>query len=319
MPKKKLRKKSIKKRIKLPKKKEIFREEIIKEDVIKKIAIKMFGRFADKYAAYFLPIKESLTSADMRILFRTYVSLMLFSSFLTFSVIFAITLLFSMILRIDLIFAILGLLIIPSFFASITFFLIYSYPVSVKETRKRDIEANLPFALTHMAAIAESGAPPLTIFKILSQFEEYGEVTKEAGKIRRDVEVFGLDALSALKDRVQKTPSSSFRDILQGILTTIQSGGDVKSYLMEEAKKSMFDYTVKKEKYNQLLSVYADLYTALLLAAPMIFIVVLSMLAVFRGNMFNLSLNEILNIGILSLAFMNMIFLTFLHITQPKM
>jgi flagellar protein FlaJ len=212
----------------------------------------------------------------------------------------------------------LGLFIIPSLFSSITFLLIYSYPVSVRQTRKRDIDANLPFALTHMAAVAESGAPPFTIFKILAEFEEYGEISKEAARIKRDVEVFGLDALSALRERVQKTPSKKFQYILQGLLSTIQSGGDIKTYLMEESKKSMFDYAIKKEKYNQLMSIYADLYTALLLAAPMIFIVVLSMLAVLGGNFFNLSIQEIMNIGIITLVFLNMVFITFLHITQPS-
>lgn len=314
MSRKKSKKKTVKTKIKILKK-----EEVIKEEFVKKIAIKTFGKTVDRFSNYFLPIKESLIMADLRILFRTYLSLMFFSTFLTFVLTFIITFVFSIFLGLPSTFVGLGLFIIPSLFASITFFLIYTYPVSIMESRKRDIDANLPFAITHMSAIAESGAPPLTIFKILSMFKEYGEIAKEAGKIKRDVEVFGLDALSALRDRIQKTPSSKFKEILQGILTTLQSGGNIRSYLMEESKKSMFEYTVNKEKYNELLTVYADLYTSLLLAAPTIFIIVLSMLAALGGNIFNLTIEQVMNIGILSLMFLNMVFLTFLHITQPKM
>lgn len=319
MPKRKSKKKT-KKKIKIPKIKLSTEEQVVvQEDFVKKISINFFGRLADKYSENFIPIKESLIAADLRILFRTYLTLMFFSTFLTFGVTFFFTLISLLILRVHVLFIALGVIIIPSLFASITFLLVYSYPVSIRETRKRDIEANLPFALTHMAAVAESGAPPLTIFKILSQFEEYGEISKEAGRIKRDVEIFGLDALSALKERIQKTPSQKFQDILQGMLTSIQSGGDIRSYLAEESKKAMFDYAIRKEKNNELMSVYADLYTALLLAAPMIFIVVLSMLAILGGNIFNLGIQQIMDIGIVVLAFLNMAFLTFLHITQSNL
>jgi flagellar protein FlaJ len=211
------------------------------------------------------------------------------------------------------------LIVMPLFFSSIVFLLIYIYPVSITENRKRDIEANLPFAMTHMSAVAESGAPPLTIFKILAQFKEYGEVAKEAEKITRNVEVFGLDQLSVLRDRSMKSPSPSFRAILQGILSTIQTGGNLRTYLAEESSKAMFEYTLRREKYNQLLSTYADLYTALLVAAPMIFIVVISTLSVIGGNIFGLSLEFIMILGIGLLALLNMMFLVFIQMTQPKM
>jgi flagellar protein FlaJ len=229
------------------------------------------------------------------------------------------TLLFVINFKLNLIFALFGLLIVPLFFASLTFFMIFVYPFSVSQTRRRDIEANLPFALTHMAAVSESGAPPLTIFKILSKFSEYGELSKEADKIARNVELFGLDEISALKESANKTSSPELKDVLEGMIVTIQSGGSLKSYLIEESGKAMFEYTIKREKYNQLLSTYADIYTALLIAAPMIFIVVLAALNIMGGNMFGFTIQELMIIGTLALATLNLIFLTFLSLTQPKM
>jgi len=324
MPKKKSKKTKIKKRIEEVKvKTRIVRPKIKRpmeiETPLKKIAIKMFGRLADKYSKYFLALKESLLMADAKILFRTYLSLMFFITFITFLLTFLMTLVFSIYLKLDIIFTIIGLIVLPSFFASITLFLIYAYPVSTTQTRRRDIDANLPFALTHMAAVAQSGAPPITIFKILSKFEEYGEISKEAGKITRDVEVFGLDATSALREIFLKCPSSKFKDVLQGILTTIQSGGNLRAYLMEESGKAMFEYTVKRERYNQLLSVYLDLYTALLIAAPMVFIITLSILSTLGGGILGFTIDQLTNLGVIGLLFLNMVFLTFIHVTQPKL
>ena len=290
-----------------------------KFDFLKKLAIRLFGKISDRFSNDFQPLKEALVTANSRVLFRTYLSIAFFFSFIIFIFTFLLTLFTSIYLKLNIIFTIFGLMIVPAFFALLNFFIIFIFPFSTTQSRKRDIEANLPFALTHMAAISESGAPPLTIFKILSKFNEYGEISKEAREIARNVEVFGLDELSALKQNAEKSPSSDFKDILEGIITTIQSGGSLSSYLIEESGKAMFEYTIKREKYNEVLSTYADVYTALLVAAPMIFIVVLAALNMMGGTMFGFTVQELMILGTIGLATLNVIFLTFLCLTQPKM
>ena len=76
---------------------------------------------------------------------------------------------------------------------------------------------------------------------------------------------------------------------------------------------------IEREKYNQLIAAYADLYTALLVAAPMIFIVVISTLSVIGGNIFGLGLQDTMTFGLGILTFLNIIFLLFIQLTQPKM
>jgi len=302
----------------MPKKKtEKIKEE--KYDPLKKVAIRFFGKLSDKFSNSFLPLKEALVTARARVLFRTYLSIAFFFSFIIFAFTFLLTLVTSIFIKLSILFALFGLIAVPSFFASLTFFILFIYPFSITQSRKRDIDANLPFALTHMAAISESGAPPLTIFKILSQFKEYGELSKEAAEITRNVEIFGLDEISALRESVEKSPSSELKDVLEGIITAIQSGGSLKSYLIEESGKAMFEYAIKREKYNQLLSTYADIYTALLIAAPMIFVVVLAALNIMGGSMFGFTIQELMILGTVALATLNLIFLAFLCLTQPKM
>jgi flagellar protein FlaJ len=286
---------------------------------LKMLAIKMFGRLSDKFSDSFESLKQALVTSNARVLFRTYLSLTFFTAFVTFIATFIMTLLFVVTFRLDFIFSLIGLLIVPLFFSSITFFSVFVYPFSVSQSRKTDIEANLPFALTHMAAISESGAPPLTIFKILAKFNEYGELSKEANEIARNVELFGLDEISALKESANNSSSSLFKDVMEGMIVAIQSGGSLKAFLVEEANRAMLEYTIKREKYNEVLSTYADIYTALLIAAPMIFIVVLAALNIMGGGMFGFTIQELMVLGTLALATLNMIFLTFLSLTQPKM
>ncbi|MBN2202628.1 MAG: type II secretion system F family protein [Candidatus Aenigmarchaeota archaeon] len=286
---------------------------------VKMLAIKCCGKYADLYSKEFYMLKEYLIMSDVKILYRTFLSLLFFSTILAFAITFAATFIFAIVARLGIMLFLMGIFVMPLFISSLTFLLIFAYPMSVAESKKRDIEANLPFAMTHMSAIAESGAPPLTIFRILAQFKEYGEISKEAEKITRNVKEFGLDELSAIRDRATKSPSPVLRSIFQGMLSTIQTGGDIRSYLKDEAGKTMFDYTLKREKYNEVLSTYADLYTALLVAAPMIFIVVISTLSVIGGSVMGLSLETTMTLGLGSLIVLNMIFLAFIQLTQPKM
>ena len=286
---------------------------------LKSPAIKIFGRLADKYADYFKTIKESLYKADAKILFRTYLSIVFFLTSFVFILSFLVTLAFSIYLGLDILETILGLIILPTLFSLIIFFMYYLYPITSAQKRKNDIESNLPFALNHMAAIAGSGVPPRVMFKVISRFKEYGEISKEANKITRNVEVFGMDEMTSIKEVASKSPSSSFKDFLQGILTTIQIGGSLNSFLKEESEKAMFDYRIRRNKYVQQLEIYADIYTAVLIAAPLIFIIMLPVLSIMQGNLFGLDITELINVGLISLAALNLIFLMFLQVTQPKM
>ncbi|NIO44532.1 MAG: hypothetical protein GTN36_03195 [Candidatus Aenigmarchaeota archaeon] len=311
-------KKSKKRRVK-KQTKEIKKEKVRDYHFLKAPAIKLFGRRADKYSDYFKILKISLYRADAKILFRTYLAIVFFLTTFVYIVSFLITLAFSMFLGLGILQIIFGLLVLPTLFSLITFSSYYIYPISSAQRRKSDIESNLPFALNHMSAIAGSGVPPRVMFRVISRFKEYGEISREANKIRRNVEVFGMDEMTSIKEVASKSPSPIFKDFLQGILTTIQTGGNLNNFLKEEAEKAMFDYRIRRNKYVQQLTIYADFYTALLIAAPLVFIIMLPVLSIMQGELFGFGINELINIGLISLTGLNIIFLTFLQLTQPKM
>ncbi len=286
---------------------------------LKRLAILTFGWLTDKYASRFKKLKYFLISSNARILFRTYVSLMFFFSFIIFLFSLVATIVFIIFLRITDIALIAGLFTFPIVFTALTFFLLYVYPTSLAQKRKSDIESNLPFVIIHMSAIAGSGVPPRTIFKVLSEFKEYGEISKEAENVSRNISVFGLDEITALKEVINRSPSPVFKDLLQGILTTIQTGGNLRSYLKEEAEKALFEYSLKRNKYSQILSVYADVYTALLIAAPLILISILAVLNLIGGTIFGLTIGSLINFGLILLVVLNFVFLAFIHFTQPRL
>ena len=61
----------------------------------------------------------------------------------------------------------------------------------------------------------------------------YGEVSREVSRIVRDVEYAGMDLRSALSNAVELSPSENYKEFLHGLITVIDSGGDVRMYLEE--------------------------------------------------------------------------------------
>lgn len=301
--------------------KKIVKKELPKDKLLflKSISIKLFGNMVDKNIAQFNELKQKYMIADIGILFRTYLAIMFFLPVLIF-ISSAIIVAFScFLLKSNTALAIIWTIIVSGILSSTTILALYTYPIIIARKRKTDIEANLPFAINHMSAIASSGAPPYLIFKILSNFKEYGEISRQSSKIVRDIDFFGLDEISALRERINKTPSPQFRELLEGLLATIHAGGSLKNYLNQESEKALFDYRLSRERYSELLSVYADIYTALLIAAPLLFIAILSVLSIVGGNIFGMPIDETMKIGIFGvIPVLNVLFLLFIHITQPK-
>jgi len=274
--------------------------------------VRHFGRL-------FSPMKEEMRSSNISVLFEIYVGKMITFSLIAFLGVFS---------GASLVFMFFGQGIFPSLAtglvgglaASATVVTIYhTYPFQKIKSKKSSIEANQPFAQNHMAAISASGVPPFVIFKLLANIPEYGEVSKESGRIVRNVDKFGMDMISAIKNVADRTPSEEFKQFLYGIVATIDTGGDLKKYLDNSARDSLFNYRLRREKYMQTLSTYADFYTAVLIAAPLFFVSVLSVMSMIGGSVMGLSIPDLMRLGIFVLIpVTNIAFIAFINFTQPS-
>jgi len=283
-------------------------------------ATSIFGGLADKYSKYFTFVKDSLPRANMRIPFRTYMSmtfLMATISFLTG--ILAVVMSLS-IIPLSIFQKIMYAFFVPILIGLITFFILVFNPYQKTLSRRRNIETNLPFVLTHMGAVAESGVPPYVIFKLISQFDEYGEIAKEMGKIVNNIDAFGIDPLTAVREIADKSPSDSFKQLLMGFVSTTESGGDIKTFLKNAGQQALFEWRIKREKFLQQLSTYAEFYTGLLIAAPLFIIALFAVLNLVQGNFAGYNILDLMKLTIyLVVPLMNGMFLLFLRGMEVEM
>ncbi len=281
--------------------------------------VKVLGKYGTRrFGANLAPLKEEITKSNLSILFEMYVGRMILFSIIAFVATF-----FGVMIS----FTILGAGFLLTLFAAILasiavafgmMTVYHSYPFQLLTSKKKSIEANLPFAANHMSAIAASGVPPFVTFKLMSNIPEYGEIANESKRIVRNVDTFGMDVVSAMRNVADRSPSADFRRLIYGVVSTIETGGDLKTYLESSAKEALFDYRIKREKYMQTLSTYADFYTAVLIAAPLFFVSVLSVMSLVGGEVFGLDIPIAMRLGVyVMIPLMNIMFLLFIHFTQP--
>ncbi|MFB6075662.1 MAG: type II secretion system F family protein [Candidatus Aenigmatarchaeota archaeon] len=307
----------------------------------KKMAVRICGGLGNETIDFFKSIKRPLDQSNIKILFRTYVSIIIFSSILTFiSLSLTVLIVFYFLLEFNLVWVLSGSFLAGMTGSMVAFFLMYFYPIQKASHRKKSIVTNLPFAINHMAAVASSGVPPYIIFKLLTEFKEYGEISMEAKKVVRNIDTFGQDITSSIRQVADESPSREFSEFLKGIVSTVETGGNLEKYLKNRAKEALFNYKLKREEYMESLSTYADFYTAVLIAAPLFLIALLAVMNMLEGQFGGISLSTtcpegvslslqsvitgtcslgIMELGVyLFIPLLNTIFIAFIHFTQPE-
>lgn len=269
---------------------------------------------------YFKPLSLELKKANLDILTEAYVSMIFLSTTIAFilSIFISLVILFlgfasgSGISSSIIAAAILIPLIIPI----ITFVSIYFYPSTEKSSIAKRIDQELPFAVIHMSAISGSGIAPSEIFRIIGLSKEYPFLKKEVRKILNQLNLYGYDLVTALTNVSKTTPSNKFAELLSGLSTTINSGGDLQEFFQKRAETLLLDYRLEREKYTKTAETFMDVYISIVIAAPMILMVLLIIMSAAHLAM-SFTPVQITLLLIFAISLLNIIFLVMLQNKQP--
>ena len=282
----------------------------ISNQFVEKLTIKL----TSNYPQFFQELSYSLKVSGIKILSKTYISIMIFLTICSSMFFFLLALAF---LKDFILFRIAKALMLSLVLAISTFFAVYYYPLITANSIKGKIKNDLPFVIIHMAAVAGSGAQPISMFNLILSSEEYQGIKGEIKKIVNYVNLFGYDLSTALKAVASATPSKEFKELLNGIVTTIETGGSLKEYLDAKAEDALTTYRLDRKKYVETVATYSDVYTGLLIAAPLLFFVTLAIIQGIGGAIGGISANTIATVGtFLVIPLFNLGFIIFLNTIQ---
>ncbi|MCK4424613.1 type II secretion system F family protein [Candidatus Bathyarchaeota archaeon] len=191
-------------------------------------SFRIFGGVAPSFLKRVVELKYYLERAKIKIYPETYVSLMFLVALLTLPVSVAAVVLLFIYGFIPLIF-----LVPLPVYVMIGFLLI---PMSRASERASILEREMPFAATYISVMSSGGIAPYDSFKRLAEIELMPAMSSEAKEIVKDVEIFGIDPLTAIGSAAKKNSLELFKDFLSGYASTVIIGGDVRHYLERKAE-----------------------------------------------------------------------------------
>lgn len=305
------------------------KKKVRKPSLYVKLANKLFSKFAlsSIEKGGFKDLKRDLVRGNIRMLPASYVSVILFTSLLSFIVGFFIMiflLVFTLSLKLPIIsFAtgsMLGRLLkvfwVPLVLPIGTFLFMYLYPSMEKKAQEGKINFELPFVAIHMSAISGALIEPSRVFSIIVSTGEYPNIGKEFTKLLNEVNIYGADLVGALRSIAFNSPSAKLSELLNGVATTITSGGDLRNFFEKRSQSLLFEHRLEREKYTKTAETFMDLYISVVIAAPMI-LMLLVMVMKISGLGVQLSTGAITTIMVLAVGGVNILFLMFLQLKQP--
>jgi len=284
------------------------------------IAYQFVGGKTDRILPLFEDLDLNLQRSGLKTNFKAYVSLIFFATILiSFAALILIPCLlvfvFNMYLLSAVLFGVGGSLFAVAF--SIIGF--YVYPIYRADKLRRELEDELPFTTGYMAILASAGVSPEKMFYSLSNLSVPLAVSAEAKDVVRNVNLFGLDIISALEKTSKRAPSERFREMLEGFISTIHSGGNLSAYLRGKSRQYMKLKRISLSKFSDTLSILSEFYVALLVTGPLLFVIMLAVMAMLGGSLGILSPDLLLNvITYLGIPLGSIIFLIILDAVSPR-
>lgn len=251
---------------------------------LRKWSFRFFGGSLEPFVKYFDSIKSDLLRSNIGLGLSEYFYVAMFVTLFAFVIEFPTVVIIMAILLQDPIIAFMFSLSLTIVIVVGVFFFFYTYPSMLAGRRRKDIDAALPFVTTFMATIAASGAPMVTMFKVMVGFEDYGEISKEFEKIYRDVEVFGMDLVGAIRKTASRTPSEELKELLWGLENVLTSGSNVESFLREKSRLFIAEFKRRLEKYSATMSLLIEVYLTVVLVGSIFFIIMTSLMSIIGGG-----------------------------------
>jgi len=278
------------------------------------LSFRLFGRIAPYFLKNLFPtLKRSLDEGRVKIYAETYVSLMFFTAMLTLPI-------SALALTLVLLYKVLPLLALVPF----PLYVIAGFVVVPKNNasdRSTNLEREMPFAAAYISVMASGGIAPYNSFKRLSSVDLMPAMGKEARDIMKDVEVFGVDPLSAIQGAAKKMSLDTFKDFLGGYASTVIIGGDIGHFLERKAEDIFKIRALRVKAAAERLGMLLETFIIVMVMMSLCFYILFAVQQIQTGT--NVGADISTYSGILMYTFiftplLSMVFLYLAHNLQPK-
>ena len=177
-----------------------------------------------------------------------------------------------------------------------TFGVLKLIPTIRVKNRTSRLAEEIPHFIGYMSTLATSGLSLEGIFKAIAKEETNEDIVKDSRFITRNINILGMDLITAIKDLIDRTPAGPYSELLDGAIITVSTGGDLKDYFNATAKVQLDEKKMLLQKTTEALGSVAEIYTILLIVFPLLAVIMLSIMGIMSPSLGGFDLITLMNI-----------------------
>ena len=143
--------------------------------------------------------------------------------------------------------------------------------------QKRKMDEELPYFITMVFLLANSGLSPYLILKKISKMDLLPIIKQESVKLLKRIDFLTGDPLTTISNTKGRPYSEAFSEFLGGYILSIQSGGDVLSYLKSQMKSAFDIYAETERNSIEKTKAIVESFMTLQVVVLAVFIIVAAM------------------------------------------
>ncbi len=243
---------------------------------------RLFSKSFEKFNISETSKNRLLEKADISMAYQEYYSMVLMNIIIGFIVSFVSTLILYLLVPNNT--TALLILIITSLIPIVIGIVYIQLPTSKAKSRGKNIDRHLPYVANFVNTMSAAGISPSEIFGTLAGIKLYGEVQKEAKKITTEIELMGIDTITALKNAIVISPSKKFKEFIQGIIGVVQSGSELAPYFERCVDRYMYEDLEERKKNLDSLAIMAESFVVTVVAFPLFLVIIISIMGLTSGG-----------------------------------
>jgi flagellar protein FlaJ len=250
------------------------------------VSLSKFGNYVKRHDGY-LDMRKKLRTAHIFKPYEEYVSEAIAASLIVAILGLILGIMIGILVPVKEIFKIAIIYVlfffIPGILAYISFIL---YPSFKSSIRKVNIDTQLPHAIMYMYAMSRGETNIIEIIRSVAELPNvYGEISKEFAIIMRDMELLGIDFMTALRHAQDATPSEDLNQLLGNLINLIDNGGEVTEFFSVQIENYRIKTKSDQSLFLDMLGMIAEGYVSGFVAGPLFLIIVAVTLGSMKGSM----------------------------------
>jgi len=215
----------------------------------------------------------------------------------------------------DIVVGVLGMLVFGALGGATAHLARWNVPSIRADTRKRQINAGMPRMVAFVYALTRGGMAFPDVMRALSRNDDvFGESATEVGVAVRNIDLFSVDLVTAIRDVSRQSPSSQFEQFAENLGSVLQSGGSVSDFLRNQYERYREEAEEQQREILDLLATTAEVYVTVVVAGMLFLITTLFIIGVVTGS----TLFPLRVITYVLLPAVNVLFIAYLYdVTKP--